>query len=240
MKNTKKIFLLVCSLMFLVFGQAMAAERQYDAVRSNGSVTQEVAPDTAFVNVGVMTQGKTAEEARAINAEITNNVISSLENLGIARDDIKTVGYSLHPDYSDYVKGKRSIIGYTINYSLSVKVENLDRLGAIIDQMFADGANTFNGVTFTLSNRKAVERELLALALKNAEEKASIVANAGGRTLGRLVEANIGGIGGMEYSESNYDTIMLRKAGMDSAAPTQIMGGTLKVSANVDASFELL
>lgn len=37
--------------------------------------------------------------------------------------------------------------------------------------MFADGANTFNGVTFTVSNRKELEREMLALAV-NAEEKA--------------------------------------------------------------------
>jgi hypothetical protein len=29
------------------------------------SVTQEVAPDTAFVSMGVVTRGKTAEEARA-------------------------------------------------------------------------------------------------------------------------------------------------------------------------------
>ena len=239
MKKTGKIILLLVCFMFLIAGQVWAAEREYDVVRANGSVTREIAPDTAFVSVGVTTQGKTAEEARNANAEIVNNVIASLENMGISKEDVKTVGYNLYPEYSDAVKGKRIITGYSMSYSLNVKVQNLDKIGAIIDQMFADGANTFNGVTFTVSNRKELEREMLALAVKNAEEKAGIVADAGGRTLGKLVAANIGSVGGMDYSDSNYESIALYKSAAGSA-PTKIMAGNLKVSADIDAAFELL
>ena len=239
MRKTSKIILLVVCFMFLMAGQVWAAEREYDIVRANGSVTREVAPDTAFVNVGVTTQGKTAEEARNANAEIVNNVIASLENTGIGKDDIKTVGYSLRPEYSEASKVKHIITGYSMSYSLSVKVQDLKKVGAVIDQMFADGANVFNGVTFTVSNRKDLEREMLALALKNAEEKAGIVANAGGRTLGKMVLANIGSVGGMDYNDSSYETIALYKSAAG-AAPTQIMAGNLKVSADVDAAFELL
>ena len=239
MRKTSKIILLVVCFMFLMAGQVWAAEREYDIVRANGSVTREVAPDTAFVNVGVTTQGKTAEEARNANAEIVNNVIASLENTGICKEDIKTVGYSLRPEYSEASKGKHIITGYSMSYSLSVKVQDLKKVGAVIDQMFADGANVFNGVTFTVSNRKDLEREMLALALKNAEEKAGIVANAGGRTLGKMVLANIGSVGGMDYNDSSYETIALYKSAAG-AAPTQIMAGNLKVSADVDAAFELL
>ena len=239
MRKTSRIILLLVCFMFLIAGQVSAAEREYDIVRANGSVTREVAPDTAFVNVGVTTQGKTAEEARNANAEIVNNVIVSLANMGISKEDVKTVGYNLYPEYSDAAKGKRIITGYSMNYSLNVKVENLDKIGAVIDQMFADGANTFNEVTFTVSNRKELEREMLALAVKNAEEKAGIVASAGGRMLGKLVAANIGSVGGMDYSDSNYETIALYKSAAGSA-PTKIMAGNLKVSADVDAAFELL
>ena len=239
MRKTSRIILFLVCFMFLIAGQVSAAEREYDIVRANGSVTREVAPDTAFVNVGVTTQGKTAEEARNANAEIVNNVIVSLANMGISKEDVKTVGYNLYPEYSDAAKGKRIITGYSMNYSLNVKVENLDKIGAVIDQMFADGANTFNGVTFTVSNRKELEREMLALAVKNAEEKAGIVASAGGRTLGKLVAANVGSVGGMDYSDSNYETIALYKSAAGSA-PTKIMAGNLKVSADVDAAFELL
>ena len=239
MKKTGKIILLLLCFMFLIAGQVWAAEREYDVVRANGSVTREVTPDTAFVNVGVTTQGKTAEEARNANAEIVNNIIASLENTGIAKEDVKTVGYNLYPEYSDAVKGKRIITGYSMSYSLSVKVQDLNKIGAVIDQMFADGANNFNGVTFTVSNRKELEREMLALALTNAEEKAGIVANAGGRSLGKLVGANIGSVGGMDYSDSNYESVMLYKSAAVSA-PTKVMAGSLKVSADIDAVFELL
>ena len=59
MKKTGKIILLLLCFMFLIAGQVWAAEREYDVVRANGSVTREVTPDTAFVNVGVTTQGTT-------------------------------------------------------------------------------------------------------------------------------------------------------------------------------------
>ena len=240
MKKISKILLIAVGLLLLTFGQALAEERQYDVVRVNGSVTREVNPDTAFVSVGVMTQGKTAEEAKASNVVITDNIISSLRAYGIARADIKTTNYSLRPDYREVTKGKREVVGYTMNYTLSVKVGDLDKLGAVIDLMFADGANTFNNVTFTVSDKKSIERELLALAVENAAEKAGIVANAGGRTLGKLLTANIGSVGGMDYNESNYDNVMLRKSVMASAPATQIMGGSLMVSAEVDVTFELL
>ena len=57
MQNTKKIMVFTCLILFLFFGRAFAAENKYDVVHSNGSVTQEVAPDTAFVSMGVVTPG---------------------------------------------------------------------------------------------------------------------------------------------------------------------------------------
>ena len=241
MQNTKKIMVFTCLILFLFFGRAFAAENKYDVVHSNGSVTQEVAPDTAFVSMGVVTRGKTAEEARAANAAVMEEVDSSLGVFGISGDEVKTTGYYLRPEYSDYAKGKRVITGYTLTYNLSVTIDDVDKVGAVIDSMFAAGANTFNGVTFTVSNRKAIERELLALALVNAREKAAAVASAGGRSLGKLVAANIGSLGGMELTESNYDLALMRKADAgETPPPTQIMAGSLKVSAYVDASFELL
>lgn len=239
MQKIGKIILSLLCFMFLITGQAWAAERQYDIVRANGSVTREVAPDTAFISVGVTTQGKTAEEARNANAKIVDNVITSLENMGISKEEIKTVGYNLYPQYSDAIKGKHIINGYSMTYSLNVKVQDLEKIGAVIDQMFAEGANNFNGVTFTVSKRKELEREMLALAVKNAEEKAGVVAEAGGRTLGKLVAANIGSVGGMDYRDSNYETIALYKSAAGSA-PTKIMAGSLKVSVDVDVAFELL
>ncbi len=128
-----------------------------------------------------------------------------------------------------------------LTYTSAARLMPVDKVGAVIDSMFAAGANTFNGVTFTVSNRKAIERELLALALVNAREKAAAVASAGGRSLGKLVAANIGSLGGMELTESNYDLALMRKADAgETPPPTQIMAGSLKVSAYVDASFETL
>lgn len=78
---------------------------EYDIVRANGSVTREVAPDTAFVNVGVTTQGKTAEEARNANAEIVNNRNCSTKIRHQHEELLKRVGYNLYPEYGDTLKG---------------------------------------------------------------------------------------------------------------------------------------
>lgn len=228
--------LTVCAV-FLVTNQAMAAERQYDIIVSNGSVSQEVDPDIAYINAGVTVQNKTVDGAKAESSTAINQAIAALKKQGIAEDAIKTSYYNVLPIYN-YEKGKNELIGYSVNYGITVKVDDLTKVTDSVDTMLANGVNSFNGITFEVSDRKSIERQLLSMAVHNAQEKAAIVASAGGRNLGKLIAAQIGSSGGYEYTAYNNATLLARKADTAQAA-MPIMSEKIKISVNVDATFEL-
>lgn len=103
--------------------------------------------------------------------------------------NIQSSSYNLYPDYEN-VNGKNKQKGYALNTTLRIKVDDLKKLGDIIDKTVQEGVTNVNQVSFALSEESNVHRQLLAAAVDNARAKAAIVANAGGRNLGEMLSAD--------------------------------------------------
>src|SRR5512145_2301045 len=84
------------------------------SIRVNGEATVTVQPDQARIDIGVTTQAQTAQAAAADNAQRLEATLTELRRALGAGAEIKTVSYSLNPDYR-YPKegGKPTITGYT-------------------------------------------------------------------------------------------------------------------------------
>lgn len=70
-------------------------------VSTSGTATTKVDPDKVSVTVGVETDGATASEATAKNAEQMDKVIAALLGLNITEDQLSTSYFSVYPVY-DY------------------------------------------------------------------------------------------------------------------------------------------
>jgi len=70
-------------------------------VSTSGTATTKVDPDKVSVTVGVETDGATASEATAKNAEQMDKVIAALKGLNITEDQLSTSYFSVYPVY-DY------------------------------------------------------------------------------------------------------------------------------------------
>ena len=68
-------------------------------VSTSGTATVKVDPDKVSVTIGVETNGGTAEEAAAANAELMEKVLAALRDLGIEDDQISTSWYTVYPTY---------------------------------------------------------------------------------------------------------------------------------------------
>lgn len=209
--------------LFSMQGDAMAAEDNTISVR--GIAKQEVAPDMAYLTL-VRTQA----------AEASQKVRRALLGMAISENNIQSSSYNLYPDYEN-VNGKNKQKGYALNTTLRIKVDDLKKLGDIIDKTVQEGVTNVNQVSFALSEESNVQRQLLAAAVDNARAKAAIVANAGGRNLGEMLSADISDYNGetMVAAGTNYK----RSLAADVAAPTQLMPGTLKIDASVEVTFKL-
>lgn len=128
--------LLVSSTLFSAPSQAAGSEPS--VINVTGYAQQEVAPDTAYVTIGMESTESDAQAARVQNNLVMNQLSISLQNMGLSKDNIKTTGFYMSPNYDS--KG-RDIVSYTVSNNLQVKVTDLDMISQIISKAGTVGAN---------------------------------------------------------------------------------------------------
>ena len=214
-------------------GRAYAAEQaETPRVSVSASAVIEVAPDTATISFDVNGKGQNTGAAATNAAAKMENVRRALLGCGLTSSDITTASYTLYPDTDN--KGK--ITGYTARNNVKIKLTQLDKLGTVIDRLSGAGIDSINNVSFSVSNKALYRNKLLAQAVENARQQAAVVANAGGRTLGKLLSANIASYNNFERS---YGNVMLKAATADSAPSTNIAAEDITIKASVDTVFAM-
>lgn len=202
-------------------------------ISATGSVQSE--PDIAFVTAGVQSEAKTAKDAMAQNSAAMNGVFTALKQANIADNDMQTSNFSLSPKYNYSSRSNNEsprITGYTASNQVTVKVRDLDNLGATMDTLVEAGGNTFSGLRFGLNDDKAVKDEARALAMKEALSRAQIYADAAGYEVARIVTLSEGG--------GSYPQPMMEMAQMQSArSATPIASGEVGYTMTVNVMFEL-
>ena len=145
------------------------------SITAVGDATVSVPPDLARVDVGVVTQAATAQDATTTNATRAAAVISALQGLVSSNASIKTTSYSLSPVYNNPPAGQSPvIIGYTVANIVEVTLFDLTQIGKVIDTAIQSGANRVQGIAFDLQDRNPV----VAQALKTAASTARVQADA--------------------------------------------------------------
>ena len=236
MSKLKQMLCTLLTICLLAIGSASALAAQPDvpSISVSANATIEVAPDTAVISFDVNGKGHTAAEATNAAASKMEGVRHNLFGCNILGSNITTASYTLYPDTD--IKGK--ITGYTASNSVRIKLKDIAKLGPVIDKISAASVDTINNISFSVSSRELYRNRLLAQAVENARQQAAVVANAGGRTLGKLLSANISSYsGGMERS---YGNMKLMAAADRAAAPeTSIAAQEITIKASVDTVFAM-
>lgn len=166
------------------------AQAQDDARRITvlGEGRVEAVPDMATLSLGVVSEARTAREAIDENSGSMAAVLERLRSEGIAETDLQTSNFSVSPRYDHRnSSGENRIIGFVAQNMLSVRVRDLERLGAILDLVADVGANSFQGLRFSLQEPGPVEDAARAAAVAEGRRIAELYAAAGGVTLGALM-----------------------------------------------------
>lgn len=155
-------------------------------VTAQGSVTAE--PDVAYLSAGVVSEAETARDALAKNAAAMAKLIDGLKALGLAAQDMQTSALNVEPRYT-LAKDNRTqtLSGYRVTNQLHLIIRDLKRMGEIVDQSIALGANQLGRVTFEVSNADALKDDARKAAMVNARRRAELYAAAGGVQLGQVV-----------------------------------------------------
>lgn len=195
------------------------------------SVSEQVdsAPDTAMFSTGVETKAKTATEALRQNSVQARAVINRLKSLGIAEKDIQTTGINLRADY-DYDQESRQnrFVGYAVSNQVSATVNDISKLGQILDAIVSSGATNLNGPSFSISDDSKLKDLARERALANGKARAMSYARSEGYSGVRVLSISEG------MSHQSEAPMMRMEASAASSTPPVAPGqvGTV-VSLNI-------
>ena len=230
----RKVFPFLLALL-VVFSLSAAALAD-STITVNGTGEALVSADVAVISLGVSARDRDVLKAQAkVNEAIASIRAVLLEN-GIAKEDIITDYINIYAMY-DYRDDQEEVAAYNANSTLAIRVTKMDAIGELIDLAFGAGANTLNGISFSASDTTEAKAEALRAAVRDAQEKAEVLADAAGLSLGKVESIQEGNTYSYERGAGNFT--MNVKAAEDAAAGTVIQSAKLIVSASVSITFEL-
>jgi uncharacterized protein YggE len=144
-----------------------------------GQGTFTVKPDTVIITLGIRTEHTNAQEALSENARRANTMIQALQAIGVRDEEIDTASFSIYPKYN-YTNTTALLVGYEVEHIFDITVKDVKKAGNIYETAVASGANIARHIQFKLANEQPYYQQALAMAVKNAQEKALVLA----RTLG--------------------------------------------------------
>ncbi|MBY5777788.1 SIMPL domain-containing protein [Rhizobium leguminosarum] len=218
---------------------AQEAKPREPVISVTGDGESSVAPDMAVVNLAVVKQAKTAREALDENNKAMNDVLAALKSGGIAERDLQTSGFSIQPQYNypqpvDGQQQQPRLIGYQTINSVTVRLRDLAKLGAVIDQSVTLGINQGGEIQFTNDKPDAAIEEARKAAVADAVKRAKTLSEAAGVKLGRILEINENVPRAMP--QPVYRATMMKEAS-DAAVPVQ--GGENNYNVSVTVTFAI-
>ncbi|HXY96135.1 MAG TPA: SIMPL domain-containing protein [Steroidobacteraceae bacterium] len=207
------------------------------SIRVTGDARVSAQPDRVQIDLGVQTQAQLSQQAASANARQLDAVLAAVRKAAGPGAQLKTVSYSLSPNYQYHPGGgEPTITGYTALNVVEVVLDDLARIGDVIDAATRSGANRVQGIQWTLRDQDAVRAQALREAATRAHAEAEVLAGALNLRILRV----------LTVEESSPQIVPLRvhmaaaRAAVSAAeVPTPVEAGTLDVSANVALTVEV-
>ncbi len=231
----------LCTLLLAAAISAPAlAEEPAPRLRLQVTGTVSAVPDVAVVTAGVLSEKPTAAEALSDNNGAMNALVGELKAAGVAERDIRTANFSIEPVYV-YPQPREGeeqqpprITGYRVSNLVQVRIRDLSAAGGLLDKVVRLGANAIQGIGFEVDDDAALRDDARRQAMAEAKRRAELYAEAGGFSIGRIVDLGESVAGPRPMMAARME---MAKAAMDSVP---VAAGEQDVEVILDVAFELL
>jgi uncharacterized protein YggE len=232
----------MCAFSSSAIAQAVGPTAKEPELTTSGRGETRLAPDYAYVTIGVTNGAQNAVDASSENARRFESILTAMHSFGLNDRQLLTSRYNLTQNFEYPKNGQPKSSGFTARSTIRAEVRRLEDLGKLIDASIAGGATEVTGVQFLASNTDEARRTAMTEAVKQARADADAMARAAGGTLGRVIALNSGGVvQPIYYGPQNAHLEGVVVTGMSGGMPpTSIVPGDLIVSASVLARWEFV
>lgn len=237
--------LMILAVVLSACGTALAQGTQPTPASSNqlplrtisvsGNAQVHLAPDIAYITIGVHTENANAGEAVGANNTQAQKVVDAIKGQGIDPKDIQTTNFSIYPQQQFGPQGENKGTTYMVDNSVFVTLRNLSKMGDVLTAATNAGANSIGGIQFDVADKTDALSEARATAIKNAQKIAEDTAKTAGVTLGEIQSINYG-------TESTPIPMFAGKGGaaVEAAAPSvPVSPGEMTISVDVSIVYSI-
>jgi uncharacterized protein YggE len=180
-----RIFLILAALAAAP-GSPALADPVSRTIAMSGQGEIRAVPDMVTLSAGVTVQAATAAAALAADNNRMQAVMTALKKQGVADKNIQTSQFSVSPQYANTDGQAPRLTGYQVTNEVSVRLDDVSKLGATLDALVTAGANQMNGINFSIADTAALMAQARQQAVADALNKAQTYAKAAGVTLGAI------------------------------------------------------
>ena len=229
------VIIAILAVLLAACGTAVAqtSESEGRTLSVNGSAQVSLAPDIAYISIGVTTENADAAVAVEQNNRQTTNVINALEASGIAEQDILTTNFSIYITPTHTPEGREAETTFTVSNIVHVTLRDLDQIGEVLGTVVQAGANQITGIQFDVADKTTALSEARKLAVENSRAMAEELAEAANVSLGPVKNIN--------YYGGNYPVAVQLERDMPAmeAGIVPISTGQLSITVDVNVVYEI-
>ncbi len=206
----KRVFLFALAAVLFPACGVFAADN-YRRVSADAEV--RVRPDRAAITFGLSEKTTNLRAGAAKLNQVAQQVTAYLYNRGVEDRFIQADGLSIRPVYTEEAvytnSGRRTAkekLEYELSQTFTVTLDDVTQYEDVLYTLLDMGVNRVENVSFYSTNTRASRDEARRLAVKYAQEKAQLLAEAAGVKLGKIVnvqEDTVPGWPGVRYAASN-------------------------------------
>lgn len=169
-----------------------------------GYAEVEVVPDQAHLRIGVKERNENPVVVMQAVEQKVQKMLATLRAQGIPNDKIKTDDLMLYQRYEgrdpqdrfrELTEQERVSAAktppksyYEGVYTVKVEVDDLSKVGALVNTVQTDGANFLSSIEFGMKEPEVYVNQARAKAVENAMAQAKVLAQSSGRKLGEIIQ----------------------------------------------------
>ena len=242
---TKKFLSAVFTTTMLVMPFTIATTNAADilesTLRTDATVTRELAPDTATIRFYVENSGINLADLKAKNDKTVNAAITAIKKQLKEGETVKTIAFSVNNVYS-YKDKVRVFQKYEVKNGFEVKIKDLSKVSNIIKTAMDNGVKNIGQLNFSLAEGESACTSAMADSIKIARKRAASLAEATGVQISKVKSVEPYCSLNNSYQPRYYaNSMKMMSAGASDEPATMetIEAGTITVRANVNMTYYL-
>jgi len=161
-------------------------------IRVTGKGQISVKPDLIRLMLTLEDTRETYEDTLEQSGKQVEMLKDCFEKLGFQRTDLKTLNFHVDTEYESYQdedkSWKQRFKGYKFIHSMKIEFDaDNKRLGQVLYALAHAAVRPEFRIVYTIKDPEAAKNQLLGKAVSDSKEKARVLAEAAGVTLGDIV-----------------------------------------------------